>query len=203
MTLTTLSRWLGFSLLLALTGCGYTNLTDSWQSPGFKRKQLDNVLIVAVTPNKTNRILFENGFKDALGKDGINTTASYTVIGSNTPTKESVTAYIAKNNIQYVIVARYGGKETTTTHVPESVRTYYTGPYYPSYSSHWDRYGSTSTMTREAYVDTRSNVILTTSIYDAKTEQLVWVGRSKSFEVGSVSDAASELAGRVISSIRH
>lgn len=194
-------RWLSCCLLLALTGCGYTSLTDAWQSPGFQRSQLDNVLVVAVTPNKTNRILFENGFKEALGKDGIKTTASYTVIGSNTPTREQVSAYITKANIQYVIVARYGGKETTATHVPESVRTYYTGPYYPYYGSNWDRYGNTSTMTREAYVDTRSEVVLTTSIYDAKTEQLVWVGRSKSFEANSVSHAANELAGHVINNI--
>ncbi|HSC76277.1 MAG TPA: hypothetical protein VLB90_08590 [Pseudomonadales bacterium] len=201
MTLTTLSRWLGFSLLLALAGCGYTKLTDSWQSPSFQRKQLDNALIVAVTPNKTNRILFENGFLDALRSDGVHAIASYNVIGSSTPTREAVTAYIAKNNIQYVIVARYGGKETTATHVPASVINYYSGPYYPYYGSHWDRYGNTSTMTREAYVDTRSEVVLTTSIYDVKTEQLVWVGRSKSFEANSVSHAANELAGRVIDSI--
>ncbi|MBK8287447.1 MAG: hypothetical protein IPK95_01425 [Cellvibrionales bacterium] len=194
-------RCLGMGTILMLAACGYTSLTDAWQSPAFQRKQLDNVLVVAVTPNKTNRILFENGFLDALRREGIQATASYNVTGTSTPTKESVTAYLAKGNIQYVIVARYGGKETTVTHVPESVRTYYTGPYYPSHSGYWDRYGNTSTMTRDAYVDTRSDVILTTSVYDAKTEQLVWVGRSKSFEVNSISHAAHELADRVVKAI--
>jgi hypothetical protein len=54
-------------------------------------------------------------------------------------------------------------------------------------------------MTRDAYIDTRSNVILTTSIYDAKTEQLVWVGRSKSFEV-RLDLARCRRAGRAASS---
>lgn len=201
MTLTALSRWLGFSLLMALTGCGYTTLTDVWQSPDFHGKQLDNVLVVGVTPNKTNRILFEKGFTSELTSKGIQTTASYDVIGGATPTKASVGAYLAKSNIRYIIVAQYGGKETTTEHVPESVRTYYTGPYYPSYGSYWNHYGDAVTMTREAYVDTKSKVILTTSVYDAKTEQLVWVGRSSTFEVGSISHAAKELAERVVKKI--
>ena len=124
MTLHYIARRFGCLLLLSLVGCGYTNLTDAWQSPSFKRNSLDNVLVVAVTPNKTNRILFENGFMDALSKNSIQATASYTAIGSSTPSKEAVTAYINKANIRYVIVARYGGKETTSTHVPESVRTY-------------------------------------------------------------------------------
>lgn len=201
MTLTTLFRALTCGLLLILTGCGSTHLTDSWQSPKFQGKQLDNVLVVAVTPNKTKRILFERGFVGALSDKGIKTTASYDVIGSNTPTKESVGKFLSKSNIQYVVVCHYGGKETTKEYVPESVRTSYTGPYYPSYGSYWNHNGDTVTMTREAFVDTKSKVILTTSIYDAKTEELVWVGRSSTFEVGSISTASNELARRVVSGI--
>ncbi|HQQ74716.1 MAG TPA: hypothetical protein PK031_06150 [Pseudomonadales bacterium] len=201
MTFTALSRWLGISLLLTLQGCGYTTLTDAWQSPNFQGKQLDDVLVVGVTPNKTNRILFEKGFTSELTGTGIHATASYDVIGGATPTKDSVGAYLEKSNIRYVIVAQYGGKETTKEYVPESVRTYYTGPYYPSYGSYWNHYGDTVTMTREAYVDTKSKVILTTSIYEVKSGQLVWVGRSNTFEVGSISHAAKELAERVIKKI--
>lgn len=203
MTFTALSRWLGFSLLLTLQGCGYTTLTDAWQSPNFQGKQLDDVLVVGVTPNKTNRILFEKGFTSELTGTGIHATASYDVIGGATPTKDSVGAYLEKSNIRYVIVAQYGGKETTKEYVPESVRTYYTGPYYPSYGSYWNHYGDTVTMTREAYVDTKSKVILTTSIYEVKSGQLVWVGRSNTFEVGSISHAAKELAERVIKKIHN
>lgn len=160
------------------------------------------MLVVAVTPNKTKRILFERGFVGALSDKGIKTTASYDVIGSNIPTRESVGKYLAKSNIQYVVVCHYGGKETTKEYVPESVRTYYTGPYYPSYGSYWSHNGDTVTMTREAYVDTKSKVMLTTSIYEVKSEELVWVGRSSTFEVGSIAHASNELAVRIVDRIK-
>ena len=187
---------------LLLPGCGTTNLTDSWQSPKFQSKQLSDVLVVGVTPNKTNRILIEKSFANALQDQGITVTASYDVIGSATPTKDSVGAYLAKSNIRYVIVTQYGGKETTKEYVPESVRTYYTGPYYPSYGSYWNRNGNTTTMTREAYVSTKSKVILTTSIYDVKTGELMWVGRSSTFDPGSLTNGANDLAKSIVRSIK-
>jgi hypothetical protein len=203
MSITTLTRLLVCSLLLLLAGCGTTTLTDAWQAPAFHRGNMENVMVVGMTNNKTNRILFERGFVNALTAKGINASASYEVIGSDMPTKEALKRYLASSNkkIDHVIVTHYGGKETTTERVPESVRTYYTGPYYPTYGGYWDRYGNTQTMTRESYIDTRTNVILTTSIYDVKTEQLQWVGRSKSFEVGSVSAASKELAQKIVAEI--
>ena len=199
---TTLSFLLTFLSLALLVGCGTTKLTDSWQSPKFQSKQLSDVLVVGVTPNKTNRILFEKSFTHALHDKGITVTASYDVIGSATPTKDSVGAYLAKSNIRYVIVTQYGGKETTKEYVPESVRTYYTGPYYPSYGSYWNHGGSTTTMTRDAYVDTKSKTLLTTSIYDVKTGELVWVGRSHTFDPGSLTNGANDLAKSIVRSIK-
>lgn len=186
-------------LFMALASCGAITVTDAWQAPGFKRKAMDKVLVVAVTENKTNRILFEKGFSSELAKKGIQATASYDVIGGATPTREAVAAWLANNSdVSYVIVTRYGGMETQNEYVPESVRTYYTGPYYSHYGSYWNNYGSTQTMTREAYVDTKSTVMLTTAIYDVRTEGLVWTSRSKAFEVGAISSAAKELAQRMV-----
>lgn len=197
----TLSRSLLCSLLLLLAACGTTSLTDSWQEPAFHRQDMKNVLVVAVTGNKTNRILFESGFVSALRSKGIQATASHQVIGSGMPTKESVRDYLHSSQMDHVIVTHYGGKEVTREYVPESVRTYYTGPYYPHYGAYWDRNGSTVTMTREAYVDTRTQVVLMTSIFAVDSEKLVWIGRSKSFEVGSISASAKELAGKMIRTI--
>ena len=186
-------------VLVLLCGCGAITVTDAWQSSGFKRKAMDKVLVVAVTANKTNRILFEKGFSSELADKGIQATASYDVIGGATPTREAVAAWLTRNSdVSYVIVTRYGGMETQKEYVPESVRTYYTGPYYSHYGNYWNHYGSTQTMTREAYVDTKSTVMLTTAIYDVRTEELVWTGRSKAFEVGAVSRAAKELAQRMV-----
>ena len=187
--------WCG--LLIVLCGCSSTSLTDSWQAPALHRDAINDVLVVGVLSNinMTNRILFERGFVDALKARGINATASYDVLGQAALTREAVTAYVKKNNIKYVLASRFGGAEVVKELVPESVYTYYT------YASYWSGYGIT--MTRDSYVDTRTSVVLTTSIFDAKTEEVVWVGRSKTFEVGSISYEASELAHQIVKSIHN
>jgi hypothetical protein len=183
-----------------LSACSTTSLKDSWQSPAFHRDAMKDVLVVAVSSNVTNRILFERGFVGALQAKGIKATASYDVIGDALPTRESVTAYVKKAGVGYVIASRYGGTEITKEVVPESVRTYYTGPYYPNYYGYWDQ--SSVTMVREAYVDQTSSILLTTSIFDVRSGDLVWAGRSKSFEVMSIVNEANDLARQIVASIK-
>ena len=198
---TSLLNWLPALLLVALSGCSTTKLTDSWQAPGFHRKSMDKVLVVAMTANPTNRILFEEGFRKALQSKGIQATASHSVIGDAMPNRESVTGYLEKHDISYVVVSDYAGTTVTKWAVPESVRTYYTGPYYPTYSGYWS--GNTITMTRQSYVEQKKTTMLSTSIFDANSEGLVWVGRSKSFNVDSIADDANDLANQIVSEIRN
>ena len=99
---TSLLNWLPALLLVALSGCSTTKLTDSWQAPGFQRKSMDKVLVVAMTANPTNRILFEEGFRKALQDKGIQATASHTAIGDAMPNRETVTAYVQKHGIDFV-----------------------------------------------------------------------------------------------------
>ncbi len=200
---TPLLTWLPALLLVALSGCSTTKLTDSWQAPGFQRKSMDSVLVVAMTANSTHRILFEEGFRKALLNRGIQATASHTAIGDAMPNRDAVTAYVQKHGIDFVVVSDYAGTTVTKWAVPESVRTYYTGPYYPTYSGYWSGYGNTITMTRQSYVDEKKTTMLSTSIFEVKSENLVWVGRSKSFNVDSIANDANDLANQIVREIKN
>lgn len=197
--MTLLARLLFVAGLAALTSCSSTKITDSWQAATLHRSDMKNVLVVGVTGNPTNRVLFERGFVDALARRGIRAAASFEAVGDAFPTRDAVTAYVRKNAVDYVIVTRLGGTEVTKERVPEQVRTYYTGPWYPTYADYWN----TVTFTRDSYVDTKTTVVLTTSIYDTRTEQLAWVGRSKTFEVGTVVREAGQLANQVVDKIHN
>lgn len=192
---------LGVALFATLVaGCTTTTLTDSWQAPDFARAAMNDVLVVAVTNNSTNRILFEEGFIKELRGRGVRATASHSAIGNVMPDRDNVTAYVESNDIAYVVVSDYSGAEITKWVVPEQVRTYYTGPYYPHLYGYWDSY-NTVTLTRESYVEERTTVMLSTSIFAADTGELVWVGRSKSFDVASIADDAGSLARQVVAKI--
>lgn len=200
MFLRTVSLLFLFSFLSA---CSTTSILDSWQEPEFKRSDMHKVLIVAVASNTTNRVLFETGFMAALQKHGIEATPSYTAIGDAYPTREAVEKYLQDEPHDHIIVTSVGDVDVQTDRVPESVYTYYTGPYYPYWGSYWGA-GNTVTMTRESYTDVQTNVVLTTSIFDYEDKQkkLVWAGRSKTFEVTSISYTASELASNMIRKIK-
>jgi hypothetical protein len=180
--------------LLLLTACSTTKLVDHWQAETFGRGDLNNVLIVAVTNNMANRFLFESEIERRILDGGLNGITSARALGDEFPTKEAVEAYVEANGIDYVLATRMADVKVEKDYVPESVRTYYTGPYYPSYGHYYHGYGNTVTMVRDAYVDTRSTVVLVTTIFDTTTNQPVWVGRSESFEPGSVNFLAADIA---------
>ncbi|HVL02389.1 MAG TPA: hypothetical protein VM553_21365 [Dongiaceae bacterium] len=185
---------------LLLTACGTTRMTDVWQADGFSRKQMQTVLVVAVTSNVTNRTIFEATFVKELQSKGIKAVPSIQAIGEELPTKEAVGEFLSKTKVDHVVAVTLASVDLEVERVPESVATYVTGPYYyaPTMHGFWGGYNS-FTMTRASYIDTQTNLILTTSVYSAETQQLAWAGRSKSFEVNAVSQVSSELARQMIS----
>lgn len=58
-------------------------------------------------------------------------------------------------------------------------------------------------MTRQSYVDEKRTTMLSTSIFEVKSEDLVWVGRSKSFSVDSIASDANGLANQIVSEIKN
>lgn len=181
-----------------------TSLKSHWQAEGFSKDQLDKVLVVAVTSNLSNRMIYEDSFAQSLKKDGIIAYAGYQAMGTDNPTRESLVAYVKKHDIKYVLVTKVDNVKVNTDYVPESVNTYvtggyYPGHYYPTYGSYWG--GDTYTMVNESYTDVQTILMLVTSIYDAKTEAQVWTGHSESFEINAIGSLGQKLAQATMSHI--
>jgi len=187
---------LQISLALLLAACvSGTKLEDSWQSENLDKKKLDNVLVVALTSNISTRILYEEEFAKIFTNRGVTAIASYDEIGDDTPKREDVVAYVKDHNIDYVLVTRMGGLDISKDYVPPRSVTYYSGPFYPTMGDYWVE--PVATFNQAEHNITHVNVVLTTSIYDAASEELVWVGRSKTFNVESVSIVAKDLAKEI------
>ena len=183
------------SLVVLLVGCSTTKLQDHWQDDSFSRNDLNNILIVGVTDNYTHRFIFESEFERAMSNIGVSGITSLDALGREFPTREGVEAYIKKHDIDYVLATRVEAVNVENDYVPPSIRTYYTGPYYSSFGAYYDGYGgNTVTLTRDAYVDTRTITILVTTIFDSKTSNPVWIGRSETFDPGSISYLATDIA---------
>jgi hypothetical protein len=181
-----------FSLtVVLLSACSTTKQLDHWQSEAFSRNDFDNVLIIGAATNRGHRFIFESELERRMTDGGLTNVKALDVLGDKVPDRETVEAYVAKNDIDYIIATRLETVNTDTTYVPPSAVTYITGPYYPSYN---DFYGSSITLVTEARQYDRSTMILLTMIYDAKTSEPVWVGRSSTFEPGSMGILAGEIA---------
>jgi hypothetical protein len=178
---------------MLLSGCGSTKLVEHWQDESFSSDQLDNVLIVAVTINNTNRFLFEKSIQSAMKERGLNGLTSIEVVGDAFPTKDALEKYISKHPVDYIVATKMSNMRVEKDYVPASIRTYYTGPYYPTYGHYYDN-NSTVTLTRDAYVDTKTTIVLVTTIFDAKTRKPVWVGRTEAFEAHSADRLAKNMA---------
>ena len=187
-------------LSLMTFACSTTKQLDHWQSDNFKRGDLNNVLIIGATNNQANRFIFESELERRLVRGGLRGVKSLDVMGTDIPNREAVEAYVAGNDIDYIVATRFEGADVETSHIPPSAVTYYTGPYYPSYGAFYD-YGNSITLVREGYVDTRTSVILLTTIFDAKSGEAVWDGRSSSFEPGSIANLAGDIARSTWTSI--
>lgn len=186
---------------MLLSACGTTQLTEHWQDDNFSRNDFNNALIIAVTSNTENRFLFEVALESALKKAGLNGDTSIKTLGRDLPTKEQVEEYLKTNNYDFVVATKLAAIDVEKDYVPPKVRTYYTGPYYPTFGHYYGGYSSSVTLVESGYVDTQTTTILVTTIFDAKTGAPVWVGRTKTLEAKQITSVAAEIAKSVWSAI--
>ena len=120
------------------------------------------------------------------------------------PVKEELISYVKKNNYQYVMVTYVGSQEVDKTYIKPTVTNYVTGGVYPyagygagygysNFGGYWGG-GNITTIQTPGYFDETTQTILITSIYDTKTGDIKWTGRSATFEAQSVSLVTDEVA---------
>ncbi len=117
-----------FSVLI--TSCGTSKLVATWHDETFAGRHIvQDVLIVAVTKDETIRRLYEDGFVQALSKDGVRAVASYTLSQPDIkPTKEGVDTAVKEAGAQSVLITRYLGTDTKEHYRPPQRTMIYADP---------------------------------------------------------------------------
>ncbi len=187
------------SQIIVLGACSSsTKMRDTWHADNFNPDNFDNVLVIGQTTNTSTRLIWESAFTRELGVYGVKAIQSNHVLGNGKLDKEKILAYVAANNISYVLVTRVEDIKETNNYVQPTATVYSTGGYYyPGYYGHsgygyWG--GSSAMLTTEGYMDTYTTIIMETTIYDGPTKQLVWAAKSEVFEPTAVSKTAEETA---------
>lgn len=188
------ARLLGACVLLfALFGCsGSTKFAATWTNPEYAEKQnVDDVVVVGIGRSETNRRMFEQELASRLEKQGITAWPSVKFHpDAEQLSEEQGRAIIEENGIEAIIVTRLVDVDRKDVYVPPTtyVSSYpaYGGAYYGSWYGYYN-YGYTVSHD-PGYTYEKVTVTLETNLYDAETGELIWSGRSNTFDPAGVQD---------------
>jgi hypothetical protein len=168
--------------LLASTGCS-TKIKREWKDDAFQPGRIRNILVIAAARSDTVRRFGESELVKQLRKRGVSAVESFTVLPDagidDARFREAIVAKIKEGGIDAILIARSLGSRTDVESSQATV--IYTAPYasyntwysYYAFAPDWGYPSSTpSSMTGISYE--RNYITMESSLYDAKSEKLVW-----------------------------
>jgi hypothetical protein len=156
----------------------------------------NDILVIGISDTELNRRLFEETFTTQLKAAGIKSEVSYKILPQGTKiNRDTVSAAIKGKNIDAVIVTHLVAVDKETIYRENMDYRpsygYYNGlyNYYPYVNGYVQQPG---------YYTTADVVTLETSLYEVKTEELVWSAHSRSFAPESAKEVIDDLVKLVI-----
>ena len=182
-----------------ITSCATTTLDAVWSDPNYQGGKLQDVLVIGVAREQTNRRLFEDKFVAQLKSYGTNAIASYTIIPSEEKLdKKTVESEIRRLGVDAVIETRLVNVNQEKQYIPRSGRygPLYTGDnWYGAYSRGYELANA------RGYFAIYKVARLATNIYYTKTEKLIWSSLSDTIIEDSVENAIGSVIKAIIKSL--
>lgn len=189
------------STVLLLLSCANTKITQSWAEPDNK-KSYNDLLIIGIGNSEQTRRAYESYFVEELRANGSEAEASYKLIKSSEKIeRETVKKAIEGLEIDGVIITHMVAVDEETIYRPGTNYAYagYGGygrgmyGYYPHVNSY---------VSSPGYYTTHETYTLETTLYDIKTEELVWTARSSTFSPESVDEVIVDLTKLLINDLK-
>lgn len=176
------------SLLIA--ACASVSVTNQWKDPAWKGPPASNVLVIGVAKGDTMRRLFEDTFVQQLHNAGLQASASYASI----PPGEGGSAKLGD------LVKHTGADAILVTRVQRVEQRVNVTPSGPGWGGFYGWYGGAWASTPE--VTQYDVVTLETSVWDARTEKLVWTVTTQGLGTNDIPKATTQLAQTLIPKLR-
>jgi hypothetical protein len=177
-----------------LSACSSSSqVVEQWADLEFNGK-LKNILVLSLNQSTDSRRVFEDGFLLELTNRKIQAQASYTLLPDyESLDKETVKDAIAGSSIDGVIVLR----PVKVTKEARHVQAQSAGTRYDEFYAYVGEYRPTY----DSYTTQDTVVHLETNLYVVKGEQLIWKGKTETFNPTDVHVLIGELAEKVIAQI--
>jgi hypothetical protein len=177
-------------LIVALGACSSVTVSNAWKDPAWSGPPADSVLVVGITRSDTMRRVFEDTFSQQLQAAGIKASASYTQIPAGAGASVQLGTLIKSSGAQAVLATRVQRVETKINVTPSG----------PGYGRFYGWYGSAWASTPD--VTQYDVVTLETSVWDAKTENLVWTVTTQAVATNNIPKATTQLAQTLIPKLK-
>lgn len=184
-------------LIMAVTACSSTTVTEQWSDPE-QKTAFNNLMVLSLNQNDTQRRVFESGFIAELDRRGIESTASYELLPDKKDlSTEAIKSAIAGTDIDAVLVMRQVRIKKEDRYVPP--RYDYVGD--PFYGSFYGYYGRFAPIYTPGYITEDTTVHLETNVYRVEGEKLVWSGKTETFNPKNTNSLISELAKTILNEL--
>jgi hypothetical protein len=186
-----------FVAILLIAGCASTTLQSTWSDPSFTGGPFRKFFVMGLSArNVTARRVFEDIMVAKLQAAGVQAVPAYQYLNDDGPAGEqSVQAAVAQSGADAVMMERVLGVDTRTNVSTELVPGPMMGP-----GMGW--YGPYSGWYAVPQISQYQVATAETTLYDAKSRQLVWTATSQTFNPTSVQKEAPGLADAVIGALR-
>jgi len=183
-------------LALLLSACASTKLTNSWRDSGYSGPALTKILVIGVTKQSGIRRTLEDIFAEQLRAHRVQAIQSYTLIPEDGEVpQERLAQTLQQAGAEGVLVTRLVKVDRQTQYYPGT----YVGPpfmgFYGFYSSAWIGFYD------PPQVYTYDVVTSETSLFQAKSNRLLWSGTSETFSPSDVRKDANEFASVIIKAL--
>jgi hypothetical protein len=176
---------------LVLASCASTTLQSTWMDPGFRGGPYKRVFVVGLSARDvTARRVLEDVLVAKLRAGGVEAFPGWQFLANDGPADEAAfSAAVAKSGADSMLMARLLGVETQTTVWPQM------GPRFGwyGYYSGWYAYPQ---------ITQSQIVVIETTLFDVRTQRVVWSATSETLNPTSVQKDAPAFADVILVALR-
>jgi hypothetical protein len=177
---------LSAAAVLLVASCASVSVTNQWKDPSWSGPPATNVLVIGVSRSDTTRRLFEDTFVRDLTAAGVRASASYASIPPGDGGSAKLGDVVKSTGSDAVLVTRVQRVEDRINVTP-------TGP---GYGGFYGWYGGAWASTPE--VTQTTLVTLETSVWDPRTEKLVWTVTTRGVLSSDIPRTTQQLSATLI-----
>lgn len=186
-------------VLGAIFSCATRTETIIWKDETYKGGIIDSVLIIGVTKNTENRVLFENAFSEAFESEDVKAYASVNVFQPDQElTAESIKRKALDLGVKSVILTHLVSITEEDVYHPAAPVTSHN-----IYRTHMGYYYSEVNMIDyPGYYKKHKLVRLKTNLYETASENLIFSIASKTMDPESVKDIIQSVCNAFMNDLR-